>query len=377
MTTSLDKLGPIIQWFVQDYKENALDFLTSVGTQYKLEQDAEVLNSDLSDTECGRIQRAFCVFEAFRHLFAAPENTVVDLYFSSQTKRFLSVFAPDEVEEVSCIRDYMTRRLWGVFEDIERDALQQESDGPIRKLGQDFEPVDWFSYPAKAIHLQYMEYMMSLGLPFLQEVFQSDGFKRANLIISNSCCRTKYLTEALSGLRSPSYEPPDFDDGHYDGQIDYANRGRLPRDFGRLLLKGLRDWGYMFWSEHRLQASGILGKDPKEIATYKFNDKASKWSVNELLRNSLRSPRKSLPTNEYAPEDEEEDPADDEHEGHPSNASGYLPRDEHENQIVVEQGRRGSEHEGEHRNAHEDQLEDKSQPHVTVSSTGPTGPADA
>lgn len=275
MAILLCKIGPTIKWFVQDYHKYSLRFLANSVSQLGLQQNSDILHSELSSIETGRIQRAFCRFETFRYLFAAEKNADVDYQYSKQARHFLGYYAPDDVEEIACIRDYLIMRLWNAFESIEEDALEEKGpDGPIRSLGSSCKPSDWFSYPAKVKHPLYMEYLMSLGLPVLRKVLQSVGLKRADLVIPNSYLRRKYISEALSG---PSYVPSallqDYDDGRYedeecdfdDDDLDlisrgllWANRNRVPTDYGRRPLQGLRQWGYVFWDSWRLQASGVL-----------------------------------------------------------------------------------------------------------------------
>ncbi|KAI4193089.1 MAG: hypothetical protein LQ350_008469, partial [Teloschistes chrysophthalmus] len=324
MIVALRRFATSLQWFIQDYKHHSISFLATFITQSNHLKDAEVLYSDLSEVELGRIQRAFYRFETFRYLFSGPDDRGHAFTCSFLAFDYLDRFPPDEVEEIACVRDYMSRRLWGVFESIEVDALKEPPDGPIRQLGESFRRFGWFSPAEKSNSLYYMEYMMSLGLPFLQEVFESDGIQRAALVISKSGHRRHYLTEALRGRGwSPyNYVPTDFDNGLYDedegefvgDELDaltkgllWANRNKVPKDYARPALKGLRDWGYVFRDEWRLKASGVLEKDPKSVAAHFFNDKLRKDAVDEILRSSRPFPRKSLPTNEYAREPETED----------------------------------------------------------------------
>lgn len=117
---------------------------------------------------------------------------------------------------------------------------------------------------------------MSLGLPFLQEILQSDGLQRASHFISNTSSRKHYINSAVCDWRSSDWDNDgDFDDGFYDGTAGYlgeyfdaypkdylwANRGRLPREYKRHHKHGFRTWSYVFWSDDRLQASGVLSKE--------------------------------------------------------------------------------------------------------------------
>ncbi|KAL8683417.1 MAG: hypothetical protein Q9224_006686, partial [Gallowayella concinna] len=179
----LCKIGRTITWFLEDYRQNSLELLSKLGTDMELEQDPQVLNSDLSIIERGRLQRAFCRFETFCRLFVAQKgedtSPTWDTY-DNQARWFLEDgFLPDEIEEIACIRDFLVRRLWKTFDAIEEDAMESEISDQVRKLGEACTPKDWFSNQAKAHHVQYMEYLMAQGLEFLQQIFTSDGLKRA------------------------------------------------------------------------------------------------------------------------------------------------------------------------------------------------------
>ena len=234
-------------------------------------------HSNLSTVEHGRIQRVLVRFENFRYLFADEKNVPVDHVVVSQYQhRFMRQLAPDEAEEVACIRDYIVRRLWEAFEDIEDDTLQESgSDGQLRRLAQTCQPLDWFSRRAKVRYEGYIEFLMSCGLPFLRRVFEAKGLDRAELVILKSYQRIYYISTACQSRRSYKPSHSDFDNGSYNGEGEYgregldalsqgllwANRERVPTEWGRPQLKGLRDWGYVFWTRDRLEASGILDKE--------------------------------------------------------------------------------------------------------------------
>ncbi|KAI4266898.1 MAG: hypothetical protein L6R38_008489 [Xanthoria sp. 2 TBL-2021] len=270
----LCKIGPTIAWFAEDYRDSSLRLLTEVGTHMEIKQDYDILHSEYSITENGRVQRALCRFETFCHLFFVPEGNEVVLDYYIEARRYLLEYLADDVEEIACIRDYLVRRLWGVFEAMEERALHGDPDSAIRKLGKACQPVDWFSGSAKLKHSGYMEYIMSKGLRFIREVLESDGLKGAELVMNHSFCREFFISHALSDEADKSLDEIslDYNAGTYDGEGDYvgddldalsqgllwANHGRIPSDWGRWPLKGLRDWGYVFWDKRRLEASGVL-----------------------------------------------------------------------------------------------------------------------
>ncbi|KAL8857969.1 MAG: hypothetical protein Q9178_005428 [Gyalolechia marmorata] len=273
---ALCKIGRTIGWFVEHYRQSSLKLLTDLGTHMDLQQDTEKLQSDLFVVEKGRLQRAFVLFQTFCCLFGTPKRDKEDKEnreYYRQASRYLRIYEPEDVEELACIRDYLVRHLWGIFEAIEEQAMQAGPEDAIHKLANECRPC-WFSNNAKTSHLSYIDHIMSLGLPFLREVLESDGLKRAELVMSNSYPRQYFISYAVSDMAEKSmYDIPlDYDAGNYEGEGDYigdevdtlsqgllwANHGKIPSDFGRWPLKGLRDWGYIFWHKSRLQASGVL-----------------------------------------------------------------------------------------------------------------------
>ncbi|KAL8847261.1 MAG: hypothetical protein Q9221_007685 [Calogaya cf. arnoldii] len=287
----LCKIGPTIEWFAEDYRQSSLRLLADVGTQMEIKQDYDVLHLEYGITEKGRVQRALCRFEILCHLkYSATFR---------EERKFMLQYLADDVEEIACIRDYLVRRLCGVFEAIEERAVQGNQDSAIRKLGKACQRVDWFSGSAKLKYPGFMEYIMSKGLRFVREVLESDSLRRAELVMTHSFCRNYFISHAVSDETGKFADQIslDFNGGSYDGEGDYvgddldalsqgllwANHSRIPSDWERWPLKGLRDWGYLFWSRRRLEASGVLDLEPEDVAVYLFNDREDRRSVEDRL----------------------------------------------------------------------------------------------
>ncbi|KAL8810973.1 MAG: hypothetical protein Q9200_002163 [Gallowayella weberi] len=250
----LCKLGTTTSWFVEDYRRCSMELLVDLGNLMDLPQDSQTLGSTPvdEDNQSGR-----------------------DRDYFRQARRYLRAnLLPDDVEELACIRDYLVRRLWGVLQAIEEHAVRTTSEDPIRKLGHERKPHDWFSNLAKLNQEEYIEYLISLGLGFLRDVLESEDLRRAELVISNSVARYNYISHAVDddSEKTCDYISYEYDDGSFDGEGEYgvealdyfssgllwANYNKIPSDYGRGPLKGLRDWGYVFWGKARLQASGVL-----------------------------------------------------------------------------------------------------------------------
>ncbi|KAL8643793.1 MAG: hypothetical protein Q9226_008117, partial [Calogaya cf. arnoldii] len=274
VTIPLCNMAGTIAWFVQDYHRSSLRLLGYINRDMDLQHDPKVLHSDISATEVGRLQRAFCRFESFCCLFGGSEFEEQLYIHGNYANRFLLAGLPDEVEEIACIREYVIRRLWGIFEAVEDDALEGLHSDAIREFGKAHQLDHWFSGRCKHRHPQYMEGLMSQGLTSLKKIFESEGLERAQLVISASNERRHFLTHALEYPHKvlPGNDDDIYDDGKFDGEdvfegddvgnlsqgLLWANKTKVPKDYYRQPLKGLRDWGYVFWDDRRLRASGVL-----------------------------------------------------------------------------------------------------------------------
>lgn len=112
---------------------------------------------DLSGNEKRRIYRALYRFELFRALFAEPRDIRISpeargcFDAIDQSLLFLSIFKTWEVEELACVRDYITRRHTDFF---------RESFSELSKLcpNKDLNDGKYF-----LSSLTIMEHLTSLG----------------------------------------------------------------------------------------------------------------------------------------------------------------------------------------------------------------------
>ena len=312
LTTSIHlcKLYVTVQFFVDDYARNTLPILS----QLRNSKDASIepqygANTDnpphLSTTELSRLQRAFCRFETYRQLFARCSSTLnhetypypctSDPPFTvfEQGQLFFGGSPLYRIAEIACVRDYLYRRLFGIFDQVENEVVQSlQSQIPFP--GDNHPAKDWkksvgerygyfeedhiFTYAEKYNQGDYIEHLLSLGLPYIKKILGAAGEERKDLLLRSNIrynypdhIENCFLTGAL-GLnslipgkelygwgeraRSPDLEqedqldiPPGWRwahvDRYYTGLVDLAS-------------EGLRDWGYVFWDLDRLQSTGVL-----------------------------------------------------------------------------------------------------------------------
>lgn len=301
-STDLCKLDGTIRFFIDDYARNALPILNQLGQSQDLEilPDYRPFNHfprlQLSSTEIGRLQRAFCRFELYRRLFSRcsqdPHHGIhkcirlPPLTTAEQAKMFLHDLPAFQVEEITCIRDYILRRLRGIY-----DALENEAVRTLPVEAMTFEDYDeaaiwrspFYMFTTRAQHRQehHLEHLMSLGLPYIRRIIEATGDEQRDMFLHYvrgfvlGHLEGDFLSKALQCLgpnpnanhdykRFSNIEKdfiPAFDENGYSelpqGWL-WGHHHLQPSELADQAYKGLRDWGYVFWDYDRLRESGIL-----------------------------------------------------------------------------------------------------------------------
>lgn len=303
ISVALCKLARNIRFFIEDYARNTLPLLEDLGRfldsdvlpEYQPENP--VPYSQLSDSEVGRLQRAFCRFEIYRYLFARCSSEldhsvrgcaeVTSLTPAEQASLFLQQFPDFQIIEINCIRDYLYRRLRGIFSQLEDKAansLKPETfdfgdDGDI-ELAEWQSGVWLFCESGKSYQNQHIEHLMSLGLAYIHRIFESTDEEQETLFIrhSNNCMikhmERNFMTRAFDYLgfnparrNVPSLsetEPAFMYEVNANVELDIPDAWQWaypqgpPLKLYQSYMKGLRDWGFVFWDIGRLRESGIL-----------------------------------------------------------------------------------------------------------------------
>lgn len=301
--TQLCKLERIIRFFLGDYARNTLPIMDQLGQSQNLDilpvypPYSQDFPPKLSFTETGRLQRAFCRIELYRRLFSRCSHESPNglhtclrdppLESAEQATLFLRGLPPFQITEVGCVRDYLFRRLRGIFDDLENEAVRTIPVKAMTFKRYD-EAARWRSplyvFTTQAQHQQseHLEHLISLGLPYIKQIIQSNGDKQRDLFLhyvySSVLCHFErnFLSKALQDLgqnpsfrdynlsdRKTDFTPACDEDGYSElpqGWLwgHYQREPYLVYDTGH---KGLRDLGYVFWDYDRLQDSGILRRE--------------------------------------------------------------------------------------------------------------------
>ena len=317
VSTGLCKTDKAIQLFTIDYAENTLPILAqlqssntaSIRTQYRM-NIYDPPSFHLSDMEVTRLRRAFFRFETYRNLFAQcplgldhddynvqRSHPVAPLNVFEQGKMFFRSTPAYHIAEIACVRDYLHRRLRGIFDQVEDEtvrALQAECPNPVNTDSA----LDWdagtgwryhdyfyehdghlFAYGGKIHQRLHIEHLLSLGLPYILKILEATGDERRDLLLRDKMfCHTHherdFLTAALGldpltppserwGWRQTDRTPSSHQaiKANISPGWLWAHGERGYSDLVEKAHKGLRDWGYVFWDLDRLRNGGILDRE--------------------------------------------------------------------------------------------------------------------
>lgn len=148
--------------------------------------------------------------------------------------------------------------------------------GYIKTTRFGFAGVDYeFSQDRKRWQCSRMDDVISLGLLFLRRLVTESGEKQTRLLKANRRYGLEFLGEALKARRRlnfdivPATATHKLDAKHSETTEKLSNRnkawkwawGDVPEGcFYWCKSKSLRTWGYVFWDNSRLSASGITNQ---------------------------------------------------------------------------------------------------------------------
>lgn len=295
----------MVSRFVDDYICHTLHALYAIEeTQQDSHRPAGPCSSHaacqagLSATEKGRIQRAFFRYEVYSRCFPVSPRLPDESIFPSndQFNHFLQQMAPWEVEELTCVHEYLWVRASRIFSEVEEEVVvkvldaqtatasaikkaqmgQAEShrqpksnsskvdDGLCRFKTSNVPGLELFSEDDRSALPDVLRYIVSLGLHFLQSfLFFAKGQRKRDLIRNNYYYGERdFLPQAISQDPNPS-QIPNNPENISDNDISHVNLGYLlykPSSVEAILSAmgiaeywPLRRLGYVFWDIERVR----------------------------------------------------------------------------------------------------------------------------
>ena len=269
---------------------------------------AGITGIPLSKNEENRLQRAFYRLDAYCYLFHSSEKfnhrEHKQIPSKQQEEKFLSYMPPWEVEELASVWHYFRSQLEQLFNALEdkfvktafglesedawagedREALFREAYDDSKKYYPSHESAnisamddffagganDFFRNQAKRYsHEKHIEYLASMGLSFLHQLFEAGPKQQLRIVLRNTCRRSevKFLTHALnvySNKAAQRHAEWSREDNYYDLSLSQSNTGfnwalkTLSPSFPCRHKGGIRSLGYVFWDARRLK--GIMGE---------------------------------------------------------------------------------------------------------------------
>lgn len=296
---SLCKLEKRIRFFVEDYARETLPILGNLAVYWPLATDHDPEHAEntaeVSMSEFGRLQRAFCRYELYSQLFAQCSGEYEECHWSrdmisatEQAQLFLLKYRSFEIAEIHCVRDYLHRRLRSIYEQVEDEAVEAPrpeyfDQGDRCATGRKSCP--WtFRYHGTSSQEDHLEHLTTLGLSFLRRVLETTDDERRELILhgTDTCCDGirdgGFITEALGNLELDHWLRRRKTirvnvQEELNSVLTYDEEKLVPpgwlwycadRDFVVLAdsgCQGLRAWGYVFWDRSRLRAMGVLNRE--------------------------------------------------------------------------------------------------------------------
>ena len=227
--SALEALSPELQHKALLSLENldTLPIIDQLGRSQDLKilpeypPNSHVSHPQLSPTENGRLQRAFCRIELYRRLFAQCSHNIPDgiqIYLkdapltpAEQAGRFLQALPILQIAEIVCIRDYLFRRLKGICDELENEAVRTL---PLKamtfkrhgKVSRWRSQLYLFTIQAQLDQLCQLEHLVSLGISYIRKIIESTGEEQRNVFLHYEYTSVRrhfepeFLSTALRGL---------------------------------------------------------------------------------------------------------------------------------------------------------------------------------
>ena len=308
MSSGLWKLQLVNELFLEDFSRRSISHIRQdfAGTANEYPEPPLSGPYFLSSTEFLRLQRAFYRYNTCQSIYRAHGySNFREGPTAFALPLFLESFQPFEVEEITCVHEYILGRLSDTVEDIEDEFVsrvldsevilannkfsreQGDPEPPLKKLIRALEPKDdldshhrgssksvfdkdgqygFFSVDSKHRQGEYIKTLACHGTAFVN-MFMSSSFTN-KLSLINSICTSSlrpYFHKLLEDISQPVLASL-WNIEIFDGDSsDSPNRGwhlvMSNRPLHRHGLPGsqnLRTWGYVFWDQQRLANTFLL-----------------------------------------------------------------------------------------------------------------------
>ncbi|MCJ1457214.1 hypothetical protein MMC28_007581 [Mycoblastus sanguinarius] len=246
----------------------------------------------LSGVEQGRLQRAFYRYELYGHLLGSDLEYCGEKLWEHpcDSHFFLRLYNTWEQHEMACVDNYLRSRLDSVFDKVEHAFVGIEISLPHV---EDEGLVDRFSKPRReailaakrTIHSRYLDYMLSMSLPFLHSTLELGDEEQQRKFSSH----IHYDSQKRSFTNALEEQTIDNRNGDRDKIMNYLSHKEdgLPTTFGDTIETANEGWlwtncfedelaspevrhailtvGLVFWDSYRLRVHEAAYLNPNQI----------------------------------------------------------------------------------------------------------------
>lgn len=273
-----------VEFFISDYAANRLALIKETLPS----SDSNSMNLQppikLSEVEHFRLARAFYYLELFAQLFLAPSGSLqMNDPLSGQATSFLEHLRDFELEELLCVKSYLTDKLIVYLNQMEDEFVQEYMRQELYKVEPNdatcrWELDDWFfSMDGRHDILYWLEDVLTSGLGPLKLMVSADTMDDRFYNLRDTFVPVGIWSSALRGVPTYTGPPtgPQYDNPLTQGKFsDDVNKGNLawfclmrigghPRRSPSYAnsIGGPRRWGYAIWGgKQRLVSFGLPAK---------------------------------------------------------------------------------------------------------------------
>ena len=244
------------QYFIRSLTKRSRYYLRQCG-QPTCSEDQSPFNENilrimdqempLSGVEQGRLQRAFYRYELYGHLLGSDLEYCGEKLWEHpcDSHFFLRLYNTWEQHEMACVDNYLRSRLDSVFDKVEHAFVGIEISLPHV---EDEGLVDRFSKPRReailaakrTIHSRYLDYMLSMSLPFLHSTLELGDEEQQRKFSSH----IHYDSQKRSFTNALEEQTIDNRNGDRDKIMNYLSHKEdgLPTTFGDTIETANEGW---------------------------------------------------------------------------------------------------------------------------------------
>ena len=286
---TLCRVQSAVNYFIDDFCSRKIPTLHHASTGAAM---------PISELERARLQRAFYRYDICHTMTNYPGRFHEDWPY--QTKRcqlepVLAQYTPWEVEEITCVQQYLHEQIQDIFDVLGEELMQSamatsstsqaattltipprtvnEVEIIIMSRFEEGRDDYFFSEAGKSAQEELIIFLAGRTFPFLRALFDMETHNQKDFVFKHVGFDSDRLGEALASIYSREAGAGVQYNGAYGDQpTEFEGDKVTDRNLAWLWSKymrppshhcsscafTLRDWGYVFWDQDRIKQSGLI-----------------------------------------------------------------------------------------------------------------------